>query len=279
MAGDQRVSLRLTGRQAHDEVELAVGDEVRFDPVRRIVLERLPRRSQLERRRPRDDPRRRHVIAANIDRLAIVTAVCRPPFRAGLVDRMQLAALAGGLDAILVVNKLDLWKGPLPEEIRGFEVALPVLPVSARTGSGLDALREALAGRRSVFAGHSGVGKSSLLNALRPELRLATGDLGRRGERGRHTTRSSIWLRLAGGAVVIDTPGIRELASGVADPALLAELYPEVARLAPACQFRDCAHVSEPGCAVRRALGQGSLSQQRYAQYLRVRSDLARQEA
>lgn len=279
VAGDLRVALRLTGRQAHSDVELAVGDEVRFDPVRGVVLELLPRRSWLERRRPRDDPRRRHVIAANIDRLAIITAIRRPAFRAGLVDRMQLAALAGGLDAILVVNKMDLWKGELPDEIRSFEAALPVVPVSAEAGSGLEALSEALAGRRSVFAGHSGVGKSSLLNALQPELRLATGALGHRRERGRHTTRSSTWLRLRGGAIVIDTPGIRELASGVVDPALLAELYPEVAKLAPECRFRDCSHVSEPGCAVRSAIEAGELSEQRYAQYLRVRTDLVREEA
>ena len=192
VCGDERRELRLLGRSALRGVELAVGDELEFDPVKGVVLDVAPRRTRLERRRPEHDPRQRQVIAANMDRLAIVVSVRTPPFRAGLVDRFQLAAYAGGLEAILVVNKVDLLEGaPLPEEIRGFEVALPVVPVSARSGLGLDALRRRLEDSQTVLAGHSGVGKSSLLNALEPELRLQTGELGRSGRRGRHTTRSS----------------------------------------------------------------------------------------
>jgi ribosome biogenesis GTPase len=280
VCGDERRELRLLGRSALRGVELAVGDELEFDPVKGVVLDVAPRRTRLERRRPEHDPRQRQVIAANMDRLAIVVSVRTPPFRAGLVDRFQLAAYAGGLEAILVVNKVDLLEGaPLPEEIRGFEVALPVVPVSARSGLGLDALRRRLEDSQTVLAGHSGVGKSSLLNALEPELRLQTGELGRSGRRGRHTTRSSSLIRLAGGAIVVDTPGIREVASGSIDPAFVDRLYPDVAALEPDCRFRDCRHATEPDCAVRAALDAGTLSQTRYASHQTLLRDIEAEEA
>jgi ribosome biogenesis GTPase len=280
VCGEERRELRLLGRSALRGVELAVGDELEFDPVKGVVLEVAPRRTRLERRRPEHDPRRRQGIAANMDRLAIVVSVQTPPFRAGLVDRFQLAAYAGGLEAILVVNKVDLLEGaPLPEEIRGFEAALPVVPVSARSGLGLDALRRRLERSQTVLAGHSGVGKSSLLNALEPELRLQTGELGRRGRRGRHTTRSSSLIRLAGGAIVVDTPGIREVASGSIDPAFVGRLYPDVAALEPDCRFRDCRHAAEPNCAVRAALEVGTLSRARYESHQTLLRDIEAEEA
>jgi ribosome biogenesis GTPase len=278
--GDERRELRLLGRSALRGVELAVGDEVEFDPQKGVVLEQLPRRTRLERRRPRDDPRQRQVIAANMDRLAIVVSVVEPPFRAGLVDRFQLAAYAGGLEAILLVNKVDLLEGaPLPEEIRVFEAALPIFPLSAKMGLGLDALRRRLGHSQTVLAGHSGVGKSSLLNALEPELRLETGELGRRRLRGRHTTRSSILIRLPGGAIVVDTPGIREVASGPVDSALVDRVYPDVAALAPDCRFRDCRHASEPECAVRAALGAGTLPRARYECHQNLLRDAEAEQA
>ena len=185
--GDRVVPLKLIGRQAHRSQELAVGDEVRFDAERGVVLDVEPRRTRLARRRPRAR-HREHVIAANVDQLAIVTAVAEPPFRSGAVDRFMLAAFAGGLRPILVVNKIDLLDGaPLPDEIAAYASLLPLFPVCAvAPPRGLAELREALAGARTVFAGHSGVGKSSVLNALEPDLRLETGDVARHG-RGRHT--------------------------------------------------------------------------------------------
>jgi ribosome biogenesis GTPase len=276
---DERRELRLTGRSALHGLELAVGDEVEFDPERGMVRGLRPRRTELRRRRPRDDPRKSHVIAANLDRVAIVTSLLEPPFRPGLVDRFQLAAYAGGLDAILVANKLDLLAGAdLPDEVRVFEVALPVVAVSALTGAGLDGLRAELAGRRSVLAGHSGVGKSSLLNALEPELRLETGPLAHTGK-GRHTTRSSTLIRLRDGAIVVDTPGIRELASGSVDPSCIDRLYPDIAELEAGCRFRDCRHASEPDCVVVAAVSEGRLSELRYAGYRRLWIDIAAEEA
>ncbi len=273
--------LRLVGRHAQGDVRLAVGDEVSFDAEKGIVLEVAERRTELSRLRPqagrrRHDPSERKLIAANMDRLAIVSSVREPPFRSGLVDRFLLAAVAGGLDAILIVNKIDLLGGdPLPEEILAYEQVLPVLPVSASERLGLDALREHLAGVRSVFAGHSGVGKSSLLNALEPLLRLETGELSRKSGKGRHITTHAVWLELGDRAVAVDTPGIRELATGPVDPELLDCAYPDVLAPAGDCRFRDCRHLREPDCAVRAAVECGEVSEVRLRGYHKLLAELA----
>ena len=278
--GDELHELQLTGKHAEQELQLAVGDEVRFDPQRHVVEERLPRRTQLARLRPQagrraHDPRHEKVIAANVDRVAIVMSVADPPFRSGAVDRFMLAAAAGGLEAILVVNKVDLLEGAaLADEIAGYRGILPVLLTSALHKTGLDELRSALAGRRTVFAAHSGVGKSSLLNALEPELRLETAEVRERARKGRHTTTHAVWLRLPGGAVVVDTPGVREIATGALDRGLLDHVYPDVAALAAGCRFRDCAHDREPDCAVRAAVERGDLHPGRLHSHRKLLAEL-----
>ncbi len=269
---DRLLSLKLIGRQAHRGQELVVGDEVRFDPEGLVVLDVEPRRTRLARRRPRAR-HREQVIAANIDQLAIVASVDEPPFRSGAVDRFMLAALAGGLRPLLVVNKLDLLETPdLPDAIAGYADVLPLHGVCAHSGAGLEGLRESLAGARTVLAGHSGVGKSSLLNALKPELRLETGDVARHG-RGRHTTTRSVWMRLGPDTVVIDTPGVREIATGPVELELLDRVYPDIAERAGECRFRDCAHDREPGCAVGDAIESGTLRQARLEGYRRLLAD------
>ena len=267
--GGEVVALRWGGRRPGAASDLAIGDEVAFDPARRVVLDVLPRRTKLARRRLRESGRE-HVLVANADRLVIVASVADPPFRPGAVDRFMLAAFAGGLAPILAVNKIDLLDGEPPGEIAAYAEVLPLYWVCATRGDGLDALRPALRGARSVLAGHSGVGKSSLLNALQPESRLATGRVTRHG-RGRHTTARSEWVVLEPGSVVIDTPGVRSIAGAPGAIELIDRVYPDVARHAVRCRFRDCAHGAEPGCAVRAAVEAGELSSAR----LRARRRLA----
>jgi ribosome biogenesis GTPase len=272
--------LRLTGRHAHEDLRLAVGDEITFDPAGGTVLERGPRRTRLARCRPLGRRREvkssdEQVIAVNMDRLAIVVAVKAPPFRAGAVDRFMLAAAAGGLEAILVVNKIDLLEGgPLPRDIAEYEGQMPVYRVCAHGGAGIPELRAALVRSRTVLAGHSGVGKSSLLNALAPGAALQTGDLRKRDQRGSHTTSRAHWIEIDEQAVIVDTPGVREIASGPIDPELLSEVFPDIRELAQGCRFGDCHHGREPQCAVRDALEQGELAPARLARYGRLRADI-----
>jgi ribosome biogenesis GTPase / thiamine phosphate phosphatase len=272
--GDRLQRLRLSGANAHRELALAVGDRVSFDPAKGVLIDVLPRRTQLARLRSFGRPRPQ-VIAANVDRLAIVTSVASPPFRSGAVDRFLLAAHAGGLESILVVNKLDLLgeHAELDEEIRAYEGIVPSFAVSAAQGTGLSELRAALEHGVTVFAGHSGVGKSSLLNELEPELRLETGEISAKWDRGRHTTSRATYLRLANGAVVIDTPGVREIGTGPIDPDSLGAVYPDIALLAAGCRFRDCRHRAEPDCAVRRAVEEKRLRAARLAGYHRLLDD------
>lgn len=266
---DELHSLRLVGKHAHQEQSLAVGDEVTFEIDRGIVVDVLPRRSQLARFRPRE--RREHVIAANVDRIAIVVAVREPPFRSGAVDRFLLAAHAGGLEAILVVNKMDQLEAgeALPDEIDAYREVVPVFPTCASSSEGVDRLLASLTMFRTVLAGHSGVGKTSLVNAMHPELRLETAEL-TKARRGRHTTTGATWIRLPGDAVVIDTPGVREIATGIVDLSLVDRVYPSIARAAPHCRFRDCRHDREPDCAVRAAVESGEILPSRLAGYRRL---------
>lgn len=265
--------LRLLGKHAQRAVELAVGDDVSFDPETRVVIDVAERRTRLARLRPRDDPRREHVIAANMDRLAVVASVREPAFRPAGVDRFILAGLAGGLEVVLVANKVDLLEGrALPDEVSAYESFLPVLAVSATQRIGLEPLVERLAGSRTVFWGISGVGKSSLLNALEPELRIETRELRRTGK-GRHTTTRATLYRLPGGALVVDTPGVREIATGPLPEEIVDEVFPDIAALAAECRFRNCRHTGEPDCAVRDAAETGSLAPARLRSYLRLRAE------
>jgi ribosome biogenesis GTPase len=196
--GESVIRLALVGKHAHRELARAVGDLVSFDPVRKIVIDVLPRRTVLARHRS-FGKQREQVLAANADRLAIVTSVSSPPFRSGAVDRFLVAAHAGGLESILVVNKLDLLAPgeSLPDEIRAYEAVVELFPVAAKTGVGIERLRARLADSTTVLAGHSGVGKSSLINALQPELRLETGEISKFDRRARRRRRRGYGSRAA----------------------------------------------------------------------------------
>jgi len=272
----------LPSRLARDQQSaVAAGDVVRFAPHGGDyrVEEVRPRRTVLSRPDPQQ-PRQERVIAANVDVVVQVSSVVRPPLRLSLIDRYLIAIERGGAECMICVNKVDLLAADevaaaLAELDAYREMGLPVLACSARTGAGIDELRVALAGRTAVFVGHSGVGKSSLMNALAPELELATSEVSRRHARGRHTTTRACLYRLAGDVRLIDTPGIRELGLGPMTPAELRLYFPELEAAAPRCRFSDCGHTHEPDCAVRAAVGEGRISPARYATYVRLLESLA----
>ncbi len=209
------------------------------------------------------------VIVANMDVLLIVASTVQPPLRHGLIDRFMIAAERGELKPMLVVNKIDL--APPDAEVLGdfSGLGLEILNVSALVGTGVEALQGRLAGCRSVLAGPSGVGKSTLVNALVPGAAAATGLVRFKDKRGRHTTASANVYDLPGGGTLVDTPGVRELGvrMGAAE---LSWYFPEFAPFAPGCKFRDCTHTHEPQCAVRDAVEQGQVLARRYGSYVRI---------
>ncbi|MEZ4331898.1 MAG: ribosome small subunit-dependent GTPase A [Myxococcota bacterium] len=254
------------------EQRAVVGDRVRVADGR---LETLPARGVLRRMDPRG---RERTIAVNLDRLFIVVAV-EPREPPGYIDRGIVIARAAGIGPTIVVNKLDL-AGAETLAMRLAEIygdGCPVLPVSANERRGLDAIERALAGGRlGALVGPSGVGKSSLLNALVPDLALEVATLNRRSGHGRHTTTTATLHDLAGGGLLVDTAGFKDFIAVDVVPEQAAACFPGFERaLERGCRFRDCLHRSEPDCAVRAAVDAGEIAPQRLAAYARLQAELS----
>ena len=254
-AGGCLVNIGTERRLCRPFAGAAVGDEAGVTGSSIVAL--APRRTVLSRPDPAD-PRVERVIAANVDVAVVVASAAQPPFRPGLVDRIAIAIERGGIEPVVCLNKTDLGDADLqPWEAAGIQT----VRVSAATGDGLEDLQRTIGGRTCVFTGHSGVGKSALVQALCPELRVRVGEVGRKG---RHTTTSSQMHVLPDGARIIDTPGVREFAFYKLPAAELRLYFPEFEPYAGLCRFRTCTHTHEPDCAVREA------APGRYARYLRL---------
>lgn len=254
---------------------VAVGDEVIISENKAgqgVVEAVLARRSVLA----RPDVFRSHlqqVVVANVDQLLIVASWREPHIWLELIDRYLIAAQKYSLLPVICVNKIDL-----AEDLESCRATLEayqglgyqVIFTSALTGNGVGALREALRRRTSVLAGLSGVGKSSLLAAVQPGLQLRVGRVNEQSGEGRHTTTQVVLHRLEMGGCVVDTPGMREFGLSSLRRGELANYYPEIAALATACHFGDCAHIYEPGCAVKEAVQQGQLPASRHNSYQKI---------
>lgn len=257
-----------------DHADAADDDRNRADGM---ILCRSPRETALSRPQPRSGKRRdrynteifEKVIVANMDALLIVASVREPRLSPRLVERYLIIAERGELEPLLAINKIDLAR-PDRQALEAFAaMELKTVPISARTGEGLDALLPELAGRRSVVAGASGVGKSTLINRLVPGADLPTREVRRADERGRHTTSSAAIHELPGGGVLVDTPGIRELGLRI-EPAELPWYFPEFEQFVPQCRFSNCTHTHEPDCAVAAAVEAEKIPARRYQSYLHL---------
>lgn len=275
-------SLRQGGRGA---VLPVVGDRVIVRPTREgegVIEAVLPRSSTFSRRAPEPrgrghQPRlwREQVLAANIDQVIIVFAAAYPEPKPRTVDRFLVVAEASELPARLVVNKIDLTGEDRARAVFSIyeRIGYPVRYASATCGIGLEGLREELAGRTTLIAGPSGVGKSSLINALVPGLDLRTGEVSAALRKGRHTTVVGALHRLPWGGYVADTPGLRELSPWDVPPAGLSDCFPEMRPFQDQCRWPNCLHRGEQGCAVRAAVEQGVIDPSRYDSYLRILDD------
>jgi ribosome biogenesis GTPase len=224
------------------------------------------------------------VIVANVDQVVPVFAAANPAPAWHMLDRYLVACESRELPAVIVINKIDLAldvTGALDEDTTAAideyrRIGYPVIPVSAVTGEGLPALKSALEGRVSVLVGKSGVGKSSLLNALQPGLGLKVNEVSKGNGRGRHTTShmEMFPLEFEGGGAIVDTPGTREFGLWNIDPDTLEECFPEMRPFLGRCRFKlGCRHDEEPGCAIRKAVSEGTISDRRYFSFMKLRVD------
>lgn len=255
---------------------LVVGDQVvaAEEGGTRTVESVTPRRNEFVRQGLRRD---RQVLFANVDRVLILASLAKPQTKAAALDRFLVAALHGNIAPVLALTKTDLDEDHVREhELRELYESfhLPVFPVSNKTGDGLEALAAQLAKGVTAAVGNSGVGKSSLLNRLIPGLELEVRDVSSWSGKGTHTTTAALLVPFANHAALIDTPGMKSFVPYGITRENLAELFPELAVLAPACRFRNCRHMTEPDCAVRAAAEAGRLPESRFRSYQRIYEDI-----
>ena len=279
LVNGERWSCELRGILRRERgTAVVVGDlvEVSPDGPGRGRVERvLPRRNWLSRKR-KVGGGRELILASNLDQVLGVFATRKPRLKFGTIDRLLIAAGRQGLPAAIVLNKMDLSLDAEAEQrLQVYEaMGYALLKVSAETGAGFDALESLLGGRVSVMAGPSGVGKSSLLRPIFPDLNIRIGEVSHYNEKGRHITTAATWYPLPGGGAVVDTPGFREYALWGLEPGELARWMPDLAALGGKCRFVDCLHRQEPDCAVRAGLEEGIVSHFRYRSYIGILESL-----
>ena len=281
--------LRGTLKQSSKKTELCViGDHVtleRNEDGTGSIKAISPRQRVLSRVEPSSSAgtiaEREQVIIANPDQAVFVFSAAKPSPHLRMLDRFLVAGEKARLPSIaIVVNKIDLAEEEAHQTFEVYEkMGYPVLYVSAETSTGIEPLRVLLTGKISVFTGPSGVGKSSLLNNIQPGLGRAVSHVSEKLTKGRHTTVNAELIPLAGGGYVADTPGIRSIAPWDVEPDELDAYYRDIHPFVVNCQFSDCIHTDEPGCAVRAAVEAGEISRDRYDSYLRLREELEAQYA
>jgi ribosome biogenesis GTPase len=270
----QCATRRLLKTLATDQRHVvAAGDIVWFRPEGQNdgIIERVEPRHGVVSRTSRG---RQHVLVANVDQLVIVTSAAEPRIKPNLIDRLLVTAERGGIRPIICINKIDLIEPADLMPLVGVyaQLGYDVLLVSAATGFGIDRLRDRLAGEESVVTGQSGVGKSSLLNAVEPHLHLRVQTVSDETQKGRHTTTTAELIPLSFGGYVVDTPGIRQFQLWDVIPEEVAGFFRDLRPYVSRCRFPDCTHTHEDDCAVKDAVADGWIDARRYESYAQIRA-------
>ncbi|MCB1117952.1 MAG: ribosome small subunit-dependent GTPase A [Chlamydiia bacterium] len=263
---------------------IAVGDIVHVlitDPGEGCIMHIESRYSHLSRSETLSQ-KKQQILAANIDQVIITASIVAPTLKPSLIDRYLIAAQKGNMQPIIVINKIDLLDQADADEQTIYhevckcysQLGFPLLPISTQTGQGIDELKALMKDKTSVFSGQSGVGKSSLINATLGT-DLATGDVTDRTRKGMHTTTSAELIPLPGGGFVVDTPGIKSFGIWEIELEDVRLYFPDLHALSHNCQYPNCSHLHEPGCAVKNALENGELSALRYDSYCALMTSIA----
>lgn len=282
LVGDKKIECRIKGKVLKDKVKaynpLTSGDIVSLEldsisDTHGMITSRKERINHFSRwNKKRNAPQ---IIAANVDQVICVCSPASPPFRPRFIDRALISSENGNIKPIVVLNKIDQ---PIDEDVenrlKGYEdLGYQVLRVSAKSGENIEKLRSILNGKVTAFVGQSGVGKSTLLNSLNPELMLRVGEVSAKFNRGKHTTCVAVMVPLNDYSI-IDTPGIRELNLFGVDPKVLSHFYPEFDKYWGECRFKGCTHTHEPGCVIKEAIENGEIDGDRFKGYNSIIAEL-----
>ncbi|AFC25438.1 ribosome small subunit-dependent GTPase A [Saprospira grandis] len=274
---------RLKGYKLTNPV--AVGDEVLFEQEKGLetgmIHKILPRQNYVLRRSTRQK-HHQHLIACNLDQALLVVTLREPNVKLGFIDRFLLTTEAYSIPTYIILNKADLYDEGDLEMYEGLKIlygraGYQTRLVSAETGEGLEELQLLLKDKRSLFSGHSGVGKSSLINSLAPGLGLRTGEVSDYTQKGMHTTTFAELFTLPQGGEIIDTPGIKELGFLNLEPQDVAHNFPEIFEASKNCKYNNCLHINEPHCAVKAGLETGEIHELRYQSYLSIMEEIQEQ--
>jgi ribosome biogenesis GTPase len=269
--------IRLQGIRTTNPI--AVGDFVQFTRVEDGTgsIDSIEKRRNFIARKSVNLSKESHVVASNLDRAFLIVTIAKPRTSSGFIDRFLVTAEAIGIPATIVFNKMDLLEGDEEASSRQEElekiyanVGYKTLRVSAETGMGIAEMKSALKDGIYLLSGHSGVGKSTIINRLVPGLELKTADVSESHSKGRHTTTFAEMFSVPEGGFIIDTPGIKGFGLVALKKETLNHQFPEFFALLMGCKFNNCVHTDEPGCAVRKAVEEGKVSEERYGNYVEM---------
>ena len=269
--------IRLEGIRSTNPI--AVGDSVQFTRLEDGTgsINSIEERRNYIARKSVNLSKESHVVASNLDRAYLIVTIAKPRTSSGFIDRFLVTAEAIGIPATIVFNKLDLLKGDKEatarqEELEGIYSAAgyEIIKVSAKTGHGIEEFKDSLKEGIYLLSGHSGVGKSTIINSLVPGLELKTADVSESHSKGKHTTTFAEMFSIPGGGFIIDTPGIKGFGLVTLEKETLNHQFPEFFELLKDCKFNNCVHTEEPGCAVRKAVEVGEVSKERYSNYVEM---------
>ncbi|MFD1095072.1 ribosome small subunit-dependent GTPase A [Salegentibacter chungangensis] len=259
---------------------VAVGDKVVFDLEDKAeevvgVIKKIEERDNYIIRRSVNLSKQTHIIAANIDQVFLLVTLNNPPTFTTFIDRFLVTAEAYDVKAVLLFNKIDTYNEEELAEIKFLaalyrNVGYECVGISAKTGKNVDKVKEMMTGRTSMFSGHSGTGKSTLINAIEPGMNLKTSEISEQHKQGQHTTTFAEMFDLSFDARIIDTPGIKGFGVVDIEREELGDFFPEFFRLKQNCKFHNCLHLNEPKCAVKQALEEGEIAWSRYKSYLQI---------